>query len=207
MTESTSSEIKLVKDSTVPIDPDGDIVLIAGPSRDGRGLRVSSKVLTLASPVFGAMVRWQYLEAPETDDENPGVIFLKDDSLRPLTTLCNALHLQSQFVRVTTFIHLREITTLCDKYDCARAIKPWSKIWLHRWRSRDVSLEQNWWLLYISYVFDDHDAFYAASQAVLKHSDKDAMESFRDLGGLALLPDGLHGRKRTPISSISSRLY
>jgi hypothetical protein len=49
-----------------------------------------------------------------------------------MTVLCNILHLQPQNVLKTSITPdlLDNIATLVDKYDFARAIQPWPKIWL-----------------------------------------------------------------------------
>lgn len=47
------------------IDPEGDIVLIVGQDDNATDLRVSSKALSLASPVFGALFKPKFREGVE----------------------------------------------------------------------------------------------------------------------------------------------
>jgi hypothetical protein len=57
-----SSQPITAKGKTVMIDPDGDVLLQVGSSEPKAHLLVSSKVLSLASPVFAVMLSPQFKE-------------------------------------------------------------------------------------------------------------------------------------------------
>jgi len=86
------------------------------------------------------------------------------------------------------------VALLCDKYDCAKALKPWTTLWLQKWRGSGKGEDDYWKMLYISYAFDDRSAFYAASLAILQHYDDDMMtDASATRPGLAILPDSVIG--------------
>lgn len=109
---------------SINIDPRGDVTLEVGPPEAMITLRVSSSVLSLGSRVFEAMLNSTFIEGNVPADGSTRTISLQEDDPCAVTTLCNALHLQSQNVRVQTFKDFDELARLCDKYDCARALKP-----------------------------------------------------------------------------------
>lgn len=178
------------KHFSINIDPRGDVTLEVGPPGAKRSLRVSSSVLSLGSPVFTAMLNSTFIEGTVPTDGSTRTISLQEDNPRAVTTLCNVLHHQTHCGRVEKFNDLDQLAILCDKYDCARALKPWTRLWLLRWRG-SVSREDNFWkMLYISYALDDRTAFYAASQGIVQHYTEDKIDfAPNSIPGLAILPD------------------
>ena len=77
------------------IDPAGDVIF-SFPQNDVENeprLLVSSKVLSLASPVFAALFRPHFREGTELlTSDAPIVMPLKDDAFDTFTILCRALH-------------------------------------------------------------------------------------------------------------------
>ncbi len=182
------------KHFSINIDPRGDVTLKVGPPGAGRSLRVSSSVLSLGSPVFAAMLNSTFIEGTVPTDGSTRNISLLEDEPRAVTTLCNVLHHQSQYVRVEIFKDFDQLALLCDKYDCARALKPWTTLWLQKWRGVAIGEDDYWKMLYISYAFDDRPAFYAASLAILQHyNDNEMTGALATRPGLAILPDSVIG--------------
>lgn len=180
------------KHFTINIDPRGDVSLDVGPPGAKRSLRVSSSVLSLGSPVFAAMLNSTFMEGTVPTDGSIRTISLQEDNPRAVTTLCNVLHHQSQYVRVETFKDVDQLALLCDKYDCARALKPWKTLWLQNWHGSENGDDDYWKMLYISYAFDDRSAFYKASLDILQHYTEDKMTDVRATRpGLAILPESV----------------
>lgn len=193
--EEPKEEPKLaVGGKSINIDPKGDVVLEVGPPGAKRSFRVSSNVLSLGSPVFAAMLNSAFIEGNVPTDGSKRTISLQEDDPDAVDTLMNILHLQSQNVIVWTFPLLEQLALLCDKYDCARALKPWKTLWLKEWRG-SVNGEDNFWkMLYISYAFDDRAAFYNASEGIVQHYTEYTIDSTPDtIPGLAILPDNVIG--------------
>lgn len=109
----------------VTIDPDGDVILVL----DGAELQVSSKALSLASSVFKAMFGPQFLEGQGLSSVSPKRVSLLDDDAAAMTALCNIFHHQSHnVIKEPDQSTLVKIGIICDKYDCSRALRPWSTI-------------------------------------------------------------------------------
>lgn len=174
------------------IDRRGDVILKVGPLGAKRSFRVSSSVLSLGSPVFAAMLSSAFIEGNVPTDGSERTISLQEDNPGAVDTLLNILHLQSQNVTIWKFSSLEQLALLCDKYDCARALKPWTTLWLQQWRGSANGDDNFWKMLYISYAFDDPAAFNRASQGIVQHYTEYTMDSTPDtIPGLAILPDNL----------------
>ena len=156
------------KVTVVNVDPNGDVILEVSCS-DGRiHLLVSSKVLSLASPVFSTMLNSRFKEGlsnhPPTGKR---LISLPDDNAEAFTILCNAIHYRTdQVPRKLTLVCLENIAIICDKYDCTSALTPWSAMWLHAGIKSFDAKDLNK-LLFAAFVLDDPTAFSRISWEIL----------------------------------------
>lgn len=80
-------------------DPEGDLVLLVGS--EATPIRVSSRVLSLASPVFAAMLGPNFAEAQPLSDNvsREWTVSLPDDDLHAMQRLCRFLHSR---IRITS---------------------------------------------------------------------------------------------------------
>ena len=119
--------------SFVSIDPDGDITLELSRSGGKTHLRVSSKVLSLASPVFARMFKSQFVEGLNNHQKSasPVVIPLPDDDEEAFTVICNAIHFRMGSAILNLSIAcLENIAVVCNKWDFVNAISPSAEVWL-----------------------------------------------------------------------------
>jgi len=99
-------------------------------------LRVSSSVLSLASPVFAAMLSGPLSEgiafrAPNSP--RPFPVTLPEDDGAVFTILTNVIHFRSESVPVLPSTStLLSLATLVDKYACHSALLCYGEIWLNR---------------------------------------------------------------------------
>ncbi|CAK1360128.1 hypothetical protein CB0940_06230 [Cercospora beticola] len=122
-------------DSVVDIDPDGDVVLVCGSADKTKRLRVSSKVLSLASPVFKTMLGPDFKEGKRLSKHGSLNLPLPDDDGEDMTIICNILHFRhSKLPRQLDTIKLQDISVLADKYSCTMALGPIVEHWVEELR-------------------------------------------------------------------------
>ncbi|KAI9879373.1 MAG: hypothetical protein M1830_008671 [Pleopsidium flavum] len=159
--ETSNESLKIV------IDPDGDIIFVLEETE----LRVSSKVLSVASAVFKAMFSPHFLEGNNLSSTSPRRISLPDDNAKAMTTLCNILHHRNNKIEQQPAPSaLEQLGVLCDKYDCSKALVPWSRTWMSYYQknsSRVIGIHR---LVYPFYVFDDAVSFQQISIMIVNHT-------------------------------------
>ena len=161
-------------------DPAGDLVLEIGP--DSQMIQVHSKVLSLASPVFAAMLSPKFAEGALGDNKSsngsPAAICLPDDDFEAMSWLCGALHFQKRPAQRMEYVLLKKLAVLCDKYNMSKALSPWTEIWLstcglYSWEtapdysnvSNNVRFERAW----VSYALGHHDSFQRTMRGIVKN--------------------------------------
>ena len=150
-----------IEATTNLIDPDGDVFLEFTNSDGSKSqLLVSSKVLTLASPVFRIMFNSQFKESMSNRSTfQKQSIPLPDDDLEAFTVLCNILHHRNfEVPKELTIDSLENLGVICDKYDCTRVLEIWSTIWLKPWIASHRSVNLNK-LLLIAFLLNNPYAF------------------------------------------------
>ena len=115
--------------SSLVADPNGDVDFLVGPLE--KTLKVSSKVLSLASPVFAALFSPKYSEGNALSiSTDMHQIQLPDDDPEALGLVCCALHHRQIAPHRIIVEKLGKVAAVCDKYDLAEALAPWSSLWL-----------------------------------------------------------------------------
>ena len=138
------------------IDPDGDIYL----NFSGYEVRVSSKVLSLASPGFKKMFGPFFAEGASVAADNPSRVHLRADDADTLISLCYLLHFQGHKVSDTpTLEFLEKLAILTDKYDCVGSISQWTAFHLTDAAREAEKSTTNGRLLFPAYVFDHPRVF------------------------------------------------
>lgn len=156
----------------IEADPMGDVILLLG---DGSvGVRASSRVLSLASPVFAAMLGNRWLGDKSLSTTEPAIIPLPEDHIGAVTRLCRVLHYQSDVTEPIDFNTFENLALLCHKYDFVRAIFPWSSLWIGKFRLRNCGPRSyhSLRLLYISYALGNHLAFNKSYAEYLVKGDR-----------------------------------
>lgn len=134
---------------TIDIDPEGDVFLVCGEggsqydtlisfSRGVRAngsvrntLRVCSKTVSKASPVFKSMLSTSFHEGTQLLTRGSVELQLQEDHAASMATICRIAHLQPRLVpdSIPTS-ELLEIARLCDKYDFREILKARSFLWI-----------------------------------------------------------------------------
>ena len=155
--------------SKLIVDPNGDTLLLVGSKGNQRELQVSSKTLSLGSPVFLAMFSSRFLEGSPTESGGPRTVPFPDDDPEAMTTLCDILHFQSQHVTLAGFQAFESLAIVCDKYDCSRALKPWTALWLQRWPGSSGGEDDYFKMMHVGYAYGLDTLFHKATLHVFQN--------------------------------------
>jgi hypothetical protein len=128
--------------ATLELDQNGDAIIEVGDHQAGelRSFLVSTKVLSLVSPVFATMFGPNFKEgAIIRKGEVPRINL--DDNPAAIETILKAVHFQADPNRVFTPEELAVISIVSDKYDCGKALGAWSSVWFSNLTTFDGSPE------------------------------------------------------------------
>lgn len=114
-------------------DPAGDLVLSIGPEEVK--IRVSSKILSLASPVLAAMFSPRFAEGHAlASQQGLANISLPEDDPEAIAWILNAVHFKNQVGSSVSLPFLEKLAIACDKYHMSVALAPCSEVWLSRFK-------------------------------------------------------------------------
>ena len=124
--------------SSEDCDPAGDVVLKLGSGDEATLIRVHSKILSLASPVFAAMLSPRFaegmaLEGNKGTVDSTTTIDLPDDDPEAMGRICRILHFKEVAAQQPRYLrsNLMRLAQICEKYDMSRALSLWSNVWIH----------------------------------------------------------------------------
>jgi hypothetical protein len=189
--------------TTHEIDPSGDVTLNLVASNDEDGsisttARVSSKCLSLGSPVFAAMLRpdASFLEGSRLEQTGSTEITLVGDNPEAMLIVLRALHYRSrEMPDAINEDELYNLALVVNKYDCFQPLFPWIRLWVspHRTTVTDNLTYPKW--LYISWVFEESETFKKVTKKLITETKLDDGEMVT-IEGEKLdegVPDGIIG--------------
>ena len=189
------------------VDPTGDITLSLHNSQDGRqtqsSIRVSSKVLSLASPVFAAMLSPNFAEGQglgNTNSPEIPAINLHDDNAEAMLWLCKTLHFKQDLNVAIDFSLLKELAILCDKYELTSVLYSWSHAWFQHWPGSLHGNDKQAEMLWISYALGNEKCFWRTSRDIMQSSTTEELAALKNNPLSLMLPDGVLGRHPFPRS-------
>lgn len=177
-------------------DPDGDLQLVIGTEDQQRSIRVSSKVLSLASPVLAAMFSPKFAEGRALSELNPvavPTVNFPDDDPEAMVWLCEAFHFKRPVAVGLHFSLVKAIALLCDKYDMSKALSPWSELWMNFWKGSTDGPDEYPQMLWISYAFDNHARFYVICTSLVQLYTEHDLASTGDRLTGNIVPDRILG--------------
>lgn len=152
------------------LDSNGDVILVVtGESpQSTRKLLVSSKALALASPVFAALFSRKFSEGIKIIKSIRPEITLNDDYSDAMRIMLGVFHFR-ELEKVDAQM-MAEIAVLYDKYDCAKALMPWIKIWSERIIASIKTANAHAYnlLLVAAHFFRDQELFSQVSLKILR---------------------------------------
>ena len=163
------------------VDPEGDLILAVGPDRTP--IRVSSKVLGLASPVFNKMLDSPFAEGRllskraslRSSTVPPIQIDLPEDDPEAMIMFCNTVHIKRQATPDISLPLFERMASLSDKYDSSLALSSGSEVWLSRDKSCNGGQIRYARMLWIFYALDNHCAFSRISRTMIRFYNEDEL--------------------------------
>ena len=153
------------------IAADGDVHLIVGTGEDCVDLLVSSKNLTLSSPVFAGMLKPHFQEGGELSTLGSVQIALPEDDPQAAFWCCNAMHFQPDREAPDKVHKLLKAVTFIDKYGLLSCLGGWAGLILVKLRQKhDNDQFDLAKVVGIAYALNDHEAFYEATLDLLLKS-------------------------------------
>jgi len=144
-------EPPVVRIATIIFDPVGDLMLVLESPTCQARFQVSSKVLSLSSPVFRTMLNFKsgFKEgkdlAERTTSSPPMELFLGDDNPNALAIILRIIHLQTRWVPQSLGPErLYEIAIISDKYDMRDSLDYWLRKWAPEQFEGTISIDK--WL-------------------------------------------------------------
>ena len=182
-------------DSTILIDPAGDLKLLVKHHGQDRNFQVSSKAMSLASPVWRTMLD---PSGPfrEAKPDNGEIAFPEDDA-EALLVLLLAAHLRYQEVPQTLkYEQLLNLCIVCDKYDCVGLLRPWISKWETALKPlADHPGHEEW--LFIAWTTGDETAFKRLARRLVQESYTNQSKQCLTVSGKVLrenMPPGIVGQ-------------
>jgi hypothetical protein len=160
----------MTEEALVIIDAAGDVLLELPDGARGKArLRVSSKALSLASPVLDRMFQSRFREGLATARLSPEmpVVTLPEDDVEVMAVLCNVVHHRMEDVpRCLSVACLEKMAMAADKYDCVTALTHSSIVWLQA--GLEAYVPKDWIkLVHAAYILDIPTAFARTSWEVI----------------------------------------
>ena len=145
------------------IDPDGDAIITIGKT----GFQVSSKALSLASPVFKTLFGPNFAEGQFlTNNINARLVELHDDDPETLAIMCTLIHHGPVPTSPIGIEKLENVAVVVDKYDCVQAMRCWAKLEIMAVRQ---NTQEPCRLLWPAYVFEEARFFNNLTKFLVLH--------------------------------------
>lgn len=159
-----SEEVTEATNSPHEHDKEGDVVLVVGEEtpNDAQKFRVSSKALSLASPVFAKLFSGRFAEGIEVQKGLCPEIALPADDPGAMDEIFRIVHfLEPKDDKPPNTTLIAEIATHANKYDCIRAVRPRMVNWIRSLDLRSLPLgpADIGCLLLSAFLFQDQESF------------------------------------------------
>ncbi|KAK3906043.1 hypothetical protein C8A05DRAFT_12187 [Staphylotrichum tortipilum] len=168
---------------------------------------VSSAVLSVASPYFRALFGPNFKEGIETRRGDCPTIVMGDDDLDGMETILSLLHFRT-LKRYDTLTPeaLAAIALLSDKYDCAKALRPWVSHWFRAVRGT-TDPEKLGFLLVAAYFLRIPSQFLALSARAVRHASISLASIWAKHDIISLLPHEIRDALMGQVSQTLDKMH
>ncbi|RDW58955.1 uncharacterized protein DSM5745_11161 [Aspergillus mulundensis] len=168
-------------------DSDGDIYARCGD----RSFHLSSKNLSMASPVFKAMFQPRFKEGLAIKDHGHTELPLPDDDPEVFKVFCDIVYVKFDLApKDPDPEFLRRMSVFIDKYMCREAFSYYGKVWLQQPMDGHTP-EMLWKMLQFAYVVDLGPEFSAITRHMLLTKPMKCLDWEFAAEELGLIPDAI----------------
>jgi hypothetical protein len=192
-------------DKLVRLDDQGDLVVVVRDADrvKSRKFLASSKVLSIASPVFAAMLGPNFQEGDQLKKTREKgatatrpTIHLEEDDVNAMYFILSHIHFKTDRIGdISTASEIIDIAVQSDKYDCNVALAPWIRLWCHPDRfpidSKNEVRDMGYGLL-AAYLFKS-PGFLAMPKSYVKDLPPDFDQHWSSYKCLSRLPRTVQG--------------
>ncbi|KAL2017531.1 hypothetical protein VTK56DRAFT_2023 [Thermocarpiscus australiensis] len=193
----------------VQLHPEGDAILaIDSPTSDARKeFLVSSAVLSTASDYFRTLFRSDFKEGIETRRGDCPTIVLKEDDPDAMEIIPSLLHFRAPeaYDRLDPRM-ITKVALQSDKYDCSRALRPWSSQWFRNASGVSDASELGL-LLGAAYFLRASERFGDVSARLVRQSPANLESFWASHDILPLLPQTIKDKLTERVSQILEQLH
>ncbi|KAI9815513.1 MAG: hypothetical protein M1827_002647 [Pycnora praestabilis] len=156
--------------TTHSIDPNADVILVLPQASSIFEYLVSSKVLTLVSPIFAALFGPDFQEGQTSPDEKGRRRYtIQEDDPTALELFCNLIHYRQSAIPTKPELQLLyDLAVLSDKYDCVRSVGPWAEGWIGQLKDAITDSKGLERLLFVAYTFESDNLFRSISSKMMR---------------------------------------
>lgn len=197
-TDKSDSGLTQVK--VANIDPEGDLVVAIGDNPP-RYTRISTRHITLISPVFRAMLGPDFVEGQSTHKTVRTALQLPEDDVKGMRLLFQLAHWQITDPKEIDVEAFPALLVACDKYDCFATFKfSLTAVW-DNWLLRNEvpgardgreapAVETIGEAICIAYLFGDRRRFKEAMMLMFRHTMEEDIEQMSSLTLMEIMPNG-----------------
>ncbi|KAE8136573.1 hypothetical protein BDV38DRAFT_249286 [Aspergillus pseudotamarii] len=172
------------------IDPDGNVILLV-EGRSTAQFLVSSKILSMASPMFAKLFDSNFSEGIQVASSSCPTISLHEDDTAAMRTILRILHYQDPTQdNPITAEAFAVLAIQCNKYDCIRAICPWTFKWFSDLEAIKTA-EEYCYLLLAAHFFRSEEQFRKISARAQVQLSSSFCVKWETLEIMDLLPDDM----------------
>ncbi|KAI9040724.1 BTB/POZ domain-containing protein [Aspergillus affinis] len=184
-------------------DPNGDVIFVVGEGmlEKERKFLVSSRVLSLASPVFAKLFSESFSEGIELKKGTCPELSLPEDDPQAMETIFRIAHfLKPEEVAPPMTEFPAKVAVHANKYDCMKVVAAWLTKHLYhprlRRRQDDLDAINFGHMLLSAFLLQDPETFHALSALAQKSMTPGNLEAWEYSGMLqpGLFPQEISGR-------------
>ncbi|PLN78367.1 hypothetical protein BDW42DRAFT_175095 [Aspergillus taichungensis] len=189
------------------IDPNGDVILLVAGLESTARFLVSSKILSMASPMLAKLFSPKFSEGAQMAScTSCPTITLHEDDSAAMRTIISILHYQGPPQGdAMTAEDFATLAVHCDKYDCIRALLPWTFKWFNDLQSITTA-EDYGYLLLAAHFFRSSADFSRIFKKAQKQLPSNFSTKWDSVEILDLLPYGVHVELTSRIQQLLCKL-